>query len=360
MSWDRARVEYAARNPIAETLAARCLQRRPADSLQVSSFSRLAAGEQTRVAAAEGLDRDEQAETLLVDAASRVTPGRVALADFPAGAAFGHLIHAIYETADFEVSEPAALHASVEAALRDFGGAAAAQRSRAQSSPLTAAEWKVPLAQAVFDTLQAPLSVGGHHGGRLGADGLPRLGCVPTTRRLSELEFLFPVANPLTPSAQAPLSAARVARLLSAHAKTPDERAYAARLGGLHFTPFRGFLRGFIDLVLEHDGRFYVLDYKSNHLGPSEADYHVDRLGPVMRRHHYILQYLVYSVALQRYLRLRLPGFDYDRHFGGVYYLFVRGMSSRHAAGSGVFFDRPERALIEGLSALFAESGSGV
>jgi exodeoxyribonuclease V beta subunit len=276
-----------------------------------------------------------------------VLPNRIPLADFPAGASFGHLIHAIYETADFEVTEPAALERCVADALRDFGAAAAGRPSNKPGVvPLTAADWTTGLATAVFDTLRTALSAAG--------TGLPMLASVATTRRLSELEFLFPVASEAHAS---PLSAARLAQTLLDHARNSGEQAYARRLAGLRFTPLRGFLRGFVDLIAEHDGRFYVLDYKSNHLGPSAADYHADRLGSVMRRHHYVLQYLVYTVALHRYLTLRLRDYDYDRHFGGVYYLFVRGMSREHAKGTGVFFDRPDRALIERLSALFGQSG---
>jgi exodeoxyribonuclease V beta subunit len=60
---------------------------------------------------------------------------------------------------------------------------------------------------------------------------------------------------------------------------------------------------------------------------------------------------LLYTVALHRYLGLRVPGYDYERHFGGVYYLFVRGMSTRHAPGTGVLFERPSAALVAELSA---------
>ena len=74
-----------------------------------------------------------------------------------------------------------------------------------------------------------------------------------------------------------------------------------------------------------------------------------------MTRHHYVLQYLLYSVALHRHLRLRVPGYDYEQHFGGVYYLFVRGMAPEHPVGTGVFADRPSRALVEALSALLGE-----
>ena len=104
--------------------------------------------------------------------------------------------------------------------------------------------------------------------------------------------------------------------------------------------------------MFERDGRFYVLDYKSNHLGAHSEDYRPERLGEAMAEHHYHLQYLLYSVALHRHLAQRVAKYDYDAHFGGVYYLFVRGMHPSTGAGSGVFFHRPSKRLIERLSAL--------
>ena len=114
--------------------------------------------------------------------------------------------------------------------------------------------------------------------------------------------------------------------------------------------PLAGFLRGFIDLAFEHRGRWYVVDYKSNFLGPSPDDYQSPRVTNAMIGHHYFLQYHLYVVALHRYLGVRVPTYDYDRHFGGVYYLFLRGMAPHYPRGTGTFFDRPSRAMIEGLS----------
>jgi exodeoxyribonuclease V beta subunit len=112
-----------------------------------------------------------------------------------------------------------------------------------------------------------------------------------------------------------------------------------------------------MDLVVQHDGKYYLIDYKSNHLGEHAEDYAPARLAQVMIGHHYVLQALIYTVALHRYLQLRLPGYDYDRHFGGVYYLFVRGMSPSHALGSGVHADRPTRRVIEALDQLLGSAG---
>jgi len=108
--------------------------------------------------------------------------------------------------------------------------------------------------------------------------------------------------------------------------------------------------------VFRHDGRFYVADYKSNHLGDHAADYAPARLVRSMREHHYYLQYHLYTLALHRWLAVRVREYDYDRHFGGVYYLYVRGMSPGHAPGTGVFFDRPPRALIESLAGALGAS----
>ena len=96
------------------------------------------------------------------------------------------------------------------------------------------------------------------------------------------------------------------------------------------------------------------MDYKSNWLGAEPAAYRRSRLDEAMARESYVLQYLIYIVALHRYLRLRLPDYDYERHFGGVFYLFLRGMDPALGSDCGVFRDRPSLALVEALDALMA------
>jgi exodeoxyribonuclease V beta subunit len=106
-----------------------------------------------------------------------------------------------------------------------------------------------------------------------------------------------------------------------------------------------GQLTGFIDLICEYQGRYYVMDYKSNSL----PDYDAESLQNAMREHNYGLQYFLYSVVLHHYLQQRLPGYDYDLHFGGVRYLFLRGMDAAEPM-QGVFVDKPELELIEAIS----------
>lgn len=90
-------------------------------------------------------------------------------------------------------------------------------------------------------------------------------------------------------------------------------------------------------------------NYKSNFLGGRFADYDGDRLRAAVYERRYDLQYLLYTLALHRYLRRRLRGYDYDRHFGGVYYLFLRGMRPETGPTCGIYFDRPDVDLIEAL-----------
>ncbi len=129
-------------------------------------------------------------------------------------------------------------------------------------------------------------------------------------------------------------------------------RDYAERARGLGFNQLTGFLRGFIDAVFFDGEHYFLVDYKSNHLGNHQADYRGDALVKPMISHDYVLQYLLYAVALDRHLRERLEGYDYDVDFGGAYYLFLRGFAESHEEGCGVFFDRPPRQIIEGMSAL--------
>ena len=114
----------------------------------------------------------------------------------------------------------------------------------------------------------------------------------------------------------------------------------------LAFEPMRGQLKGFIDLIFRHDGRYYVADYKSNYLGDQISDYQPAALVEAMEHHQYDLQYWIYSIAVDQYLSRRIPNYDYETHFGGVYYFFLRGMNGK-SDGEGVFFTRPEKTQLE-------------
>ena len=157
-------------------------------------------------------------------------------------------------------------------------------------------------------------------------------------RPIAEMEFHLPVHR---------LDRQRLGATLAAH-------GYGNPLAGANPRPVEGFLRGFIDLVAVHDGCWYVVDYKSNLLGPSPESYGAEVLDGAMARGGYRLQYLLYVLALHRYLTVRQPGYDYEDHVGGAFYLFLRGMDPDAGMDRGVYFDRPSAACIAEVDACFA------
>ena len=132
-------------------------------------------------------------------------------------------------------------------------------------------------------------------------------------------------------------------RALKAHHHLPSKP--------LQFEQIQGMVRGSIDLVFRHNGKYYLVDYKSNFLGSTLADYNQEALKKEMLHSHYDWQYLIYTLALHRYLQSVVPDYDYARDFGGVFYLFLRGMNGEPQ--SGVFYDRPSVELITELDGVF-------
>jgi exodeoxyribonuclease V beta subunit len=232
---------------------------------------------------------------------------------FPQGARAGRCLHAIFETLDFTRADQ--WPAVVTEKLTHYG---------------FAADWAEVVTAWVPRVLHTPLD----------ADGRVTLAGVDRGRRLTELEFLYPFEA---------LDATVVKDLLHRHWP-----AQAATLEQLDFRLLAGFMRGFIDLVFAAGGRFYLVDYKSNWLGARLADYQGEALATAMIAGGYPLQYLIYTLALHRYLRQRLPGYDYARDFAGVRYLFLRGMEPALGAGGGVFADRPPPPLIAALDRYLA------
>jgi len=197
---------------------------------------------------------------------------------------------------------------------------------------------------------------------RLSAAPLPgagfALGEVAREEQIPEWHFYAPLEG-AAPS--------RLAGVFRRHGKGRVRDDYAPRLEALDRRAVRGFLTGFVDLVFTHRERWYLVDWKSNHLGDRPSEYGREGMWQAMSHHHYLLQYHLYLLALHRYLRHRLPGYDYDRHFGGVYYVFLRGVTGDgdepgNGEGSaetpGWYVDRPPRVLIEGLES-FLEGGGG-
>lgn len=155
----------------------------------------------------------------------------------------------------------------------------------------------------------------------------------------AEPEFWFPAPQ---------LDAQRIDALVREHVLCGYDRPKVLPM------QLNGMLKGFIDLVFEHNGKYYVADYKSNYLGSNEAAYTESAMCDKILSSRYDLQYVIYLVALHKLLSVRLGElYDYDRHIGGAVYLFLRGIE---APTAGVFYDKPPRQLIEQLAELFSEA----
>ena len=124
---------------------------------------------------------------------------------------------------------------------------------------------------------------------------------------------------------------------------------YADRLRHLKWQQYEGYLTGFVDLITEANGRYWIIDWKSNHLGNTPSCYGPESLLAAMHSHDYVLQYHLYVLAWHRHLRARLPAYDYDTHFGGVSYAFLRGAQPNET--SGMFYGRPPRQLVDAMDA---------
>jgi exodeoxyribonuclease V beta subunit len=266
----------------------------------------------------------------------------VPLAAMAAGTRVGTLVHRALEQVDFSAGDLGEELAGALAAAGGIAGAAALE-----CDPRVAADG---LAQA----LGTPL------GGSL---GVLRLTGVRPQDRLDELEFELPLAGGDRPSGAVGLSA--IATLLEQLLPADDPLAgYAERLRDPTLAGvLRGYLTGTIDLVLRVRDtagrqRYSVIDYKTNWLGAvgeplTTWHYRPQALAREMQHFHYALQALLYVVALHRYLRWRMPGYDPETDLLGIHYLFLRGMVGS-ADGSGVFWWRPPGALIAALSDLLA------
>ena len=233
-------------------------------------------------------------------------------ADLPGGARTGLLLHSILENAKFQELDSEETRRLIEQQLRGSGFDAAL----------------APAVQADLQMLgSTPLT---------SEAGAPRLIDIAQDRQLRELEFTLSVNRP---------KLADLAALLKEHGAPSAAPRYYERLAELSSQTLQRFLRGYIDLMFEWQGRWYVADYKSNTL----PTYHPEAITDAVQREHYLLQAQLYTAAAHRFLRQRVPGYDPDTHWGGALFLFLRGMKGPQRSGASVFFDRQPAALLNAV-----------
>ncbi len=268
---------------------------------RVTSYSGLTAGESSSrdidatgyIPDADTEDSDTQCEPIFL---------------FPAGPRAGTALHEIFEQVDFtDFSE---IEPVAQQVLERYSLTADIEDRTAVSV----------ISEMVRNTLSASLS-----------DRLS-LSMIPREKTIREMEFFFPFNR---------ISSTQLRDVLQEN------------IGAFSFGDVKGFMHGFIDLVFEHEGKYYIVDWKSNLLGKNLSYYGNDSLREAIVQHNYRLQYVLYTVALHRMLSVTLDDYDYETHFGGVFYLFLRG--TRAGTRNGVWYERPQLKLIERLNGVLGE-----
>ena len=235
---------------------------------------------------------------------------------FPRGTKAGTFLHDILEHMDFTEQEPAIMKAKVADKLKEY---------RFES------HWLDTICGTITNVLNVPLD---HESGDL------KFSCIQNRDRLNELEFYLPLKS------ISPAKLNKIFQVNLGHQLPADLPEFIDRL---QFSPTRGFMKGYMDLVFQWRGRFYLVDWKSNFLGPRKEDYGLETLTFEMKKELYVLQYCIYSLALDQYLRLRMSGYQYEKHFGGVYYIFLRGVDPEMGPDFGIYRDVPSPDLISAL-----------
>ncbi|HSC76404.1 MAG TPA: PD-(D/E)XK nuclease family protein, partial [Pseudomonadales bacterium] len=295
------------------------------ESWWVASYSALKTGEindthsmqEPENARQSTADEEARAEGTLSSQSLPVGNQQLTMHQFPRGPKPGTFLHSLLEWA---AAESFATALTADEARRDYIARCCSRHSWDK--------WIQPLDNWIKVLLDTPLPIAGQTV-RLADIG----SCLP------EMEFWFESRSVNT-----------IALDSLVHAQTLDAKPRPQLLNNL----LNGMLKGFIDLVFEYNGQYFVADWKSNWLGDNAAAYTREAMCDAVLHKRYELQYTLYILALHRHLQDRLHDYDYDKHIGGAVYVFLRGIENTETRG--VHFEKPSRYLIEKLDALFANT----
>ena len=235
---------------------------------------------------------------------------------FPKGARAGIFFHDMLENLDFKENSDNIRDSLVKMKLEEFG---------------FDLKWKNTVCSMISHLISTPLLEGQKE---------LILSSVAMTDRINEMEFYYPLKT---------VTAQKLSKIFSVHAGIHVPADFPARIEKLSFMPSEGFMKGYIDLIFHHSGRFYLVDWKSNYLGNQIEDYSKDSIDDSMNKDLYVLQYHIYLLAIDQYLRLHIPGYKYESDFGGAFYIFLRGMNKNRGPQFGVYKDLPKADLIHAL-----------
>ncbi len=285
----------------------------------ISSFTKLS----TRTATnSENPDRDRIRQSIVVNKPLQPHEGLQNMFSLPGGAKTGNCFHELFEHLDFRERDPEKLKEVVEKTLKKYD---------------FEEQWQPVALELIRQVLSVPLIREEHQ-----ETGFS-LGELDPMDRISEMEFFFPLQQ---------INSADLSDILKPHLAHRSAQLLQKTMEHLDFNEIPGFMKGFIDLIFHHQGRYYIVDWKTNFLGSQLADYHEDYLQEYMISHSFILQYMVYSVALHRMLQLKLKNYQFTTHFGGIAYFFLRGIQKETSQPVGIFRDNLEGCgeMIEDLS----------
>ncbi len=273
---------------------------------KVTSFSALVSGQTHEMELSSHDELELQREETV-----KQPPEETTVFSFPAGARSGNLLHEILQELDFTCTDTQIRQKLVLEKLQAYGFDSI---------------WLQPVCSMLHNVLSVTLDAGF------------ALNQIQPGDRVSELGFYFPLQS------CAKESLLELFSDFSSHKKLAD---FPPLIENLTFSPVQGYMKGYIDLVFQYNKRFYLIDWKSNLLGIQPEAYTHDVLQAVMERELYILQYHIYTLALHQYLLVRFPGYRYATHFGGVLYIFLRGVDPERGSHYGIYRDRPPAELIE-------------
>ena len=288
---------------------------------RVSSYSSLVSG---RTPDPELPDRDElqfvedhgvveQAETIPGDTSAT---DKYSMFSFPKGAASGIFFHDILEHLDFTNEDMKYRQALVLSKLSAYG-------------------FDPSWVDAIVRMLENLLTVCMTRNKTAFS-----LSAVDNNKRINEMAFYFPLKK---------LSRTVLKQIFDDFSDRDVLMGFPQKMERLTFSPVKGLMKGYLDVLFQHGGRYYIVDWKSNFLGKTLDHYKRGLLNAEMQKAFYVLQYHLYVLATHLHLKMKLPGYVYEKDFGGVFYIFLRGIDAARGPEYGIFEDRPDIRLVDAL-----------
>ncbi len=235
---------------------------------------------------------------------------------FPRGAHVGSFFHALFEEMDFQQDSASYFQNLIQQKLDEYG---------------FISEWTKTIQEMVHNVLTVPL---------INSQPSFNLTAIKDSDCQKEMEFYYPlrlVRNNI------------LKQKFNKYGHTFQLPEIPRALGKLDFAPMAGYMKGYIDLIIRYGHQYFIIDWKSNWLGNSFANYHQESISRSMVQGYYFLQYHLYTLALHQVLRQRQPDYRYENHFGGVIYLYIRGINPAQGSEYGVFRDMPSLDFINTL-----------